>query len=330
MSNISVQKFSLKQLLVQFPPAIAALVLSVDTWLKHSQKTSLCTSQSCQIVSEYVRFGDTFLIVLGALFFWLLWLLLFFACRYDKKWLWGASFTLLLGSLAFDGGLLGFQFMALKERCALCIGVGLALFFCLVFFAWFRRSLAIAVLGFAVWVGGFTANSVLKFSPKTPQLSELTVFSWPGKETRDWPKFYLFFSLHCDHCSKLMANLAINNPTAFKWHLNPLDAKPSDLQRIAHILAAEKETKNLFLEILRIESLEQVEPISVPEGLEEKIKNVRDYFRGHGYKGVPLLIIDENPGRRVVLSGERYILNYLKKKGIVVTSIVFPRKELSD
>ncbi|WP_457571764.1 hypothetical protein [Desulfovulcanus sp.] len=326
---MEMRMFNWRRILVQLPPALAALILCADIWLKYARKTSLCTTHSCQIVGEYVRFGESFLIVLGASFFCILWLFLFFACRYDKKWLWATSLTLLFGSLAFDGGLLGFQFLALKERCALCIGVGLALFFSLISLAWFRRSVTIVALGLAVWSGGFTANSMLKFIPKIPKLSEVTVFSWSGKEARDWPKFYLFFSLHCGHCSKVMANLAINNPGDFRWFLIPLDSRLEDMQKIAHMVADGKKVDNIFQEILKLESEEEVEPIDVPEELEVKLNSARHYFKSLGYKGVPLLIVRERPGVMLTLVGEKRILDYLKQRGIVTKYIVFPEDVLN-
>ena len=318
------ERFNWRRILVQLPPALAALILSADIWLKLARKTSLCTTHSCQIVGEYVRFGETFLIVLGGSFFCILWLFLFFACRYDKKWLWTIVLTLLFGSLAFDGGLLGFQFLALKERCALCIGVGLALFFSLISLAWFRRSVTIVVLGLAVWSGGFTANSMLKFIPKIPKLSEVTVLSWHDKEVRNWPEFHLFFSLHCGHCSKVMANLAINNPGEFKWFLIPLDHRPEDMQKLAHLFNLAKKSKNIFRDILKFESEEEVEPVKVPEELEVKINSARQYFKSLGYKGVPLLIVREKPGVMLTLVGEKRILDYLKQRGVVRKYLVFP------
>ncbi|MEJ5242809.1 MAG: hypothetical protein WHT64_04510, partial [Desulfomicrobiaceae bacterium] len=102
----------------------AAAFLSLEVWMQAVRHTSLCTTTGCAVVGEYIRFGEGNLLKLGAAFFWLLWLVAFFAGRYPKAWIWGGFGLLVAGALAFDGTLLGFQFVALREFCLICAITG--------------------------------------------------------------------------------------------------------------------------------------------------------------------------------------------------------------
>jgi uncharacterized membrane protein len=306
-----------------FPLVIGAL-LSLEVWLQVAHQSSLCTTTSCQVVGEYVKFGELALIKAGAAFFWLLWLLLFFAHRYDKKWLWGSITLLLFGALAFDGALLGFQFVGLGEQCLICIGVALALFISLFLLARIQNSRLLALLGIAIWCGGFAANSVLNFSSKTPPLEECSFYEWGGEEESKGPEMYLFFSLHCSHCAEVMANLAVNLPGQVRWRFVTTDGRDEDLQRLAHVLAAKNLEKNPFLEVLRIEAEEEVEPVEVPEGLEETIARARTYFVNNGFTGIPVLIARENARRQITLRGSNGIMEYLREKKMIRREIRFP------
>lgn len=336
---------------------LAALFLSGEVWMQAVRHTSFCTTSSCDVVGEYIRFGEGNLIKLGAVFFWALWSLVFFAGRYDKIWLWSPAALIFLGALAFDGALLGFQFVALREQCLLCIVVAVVLFTGLFLFAWVRRSLLLACLGIAAWCGGFTANSVLDLDVIPPTIHSTAFLSLenadngtisasadgsingtanasanntaqvPANGTR-YPEHVLFFSLHCDHCAKIMLNLSVNTETLpGNWRLASVDNKEDDLHRLAHILAAPEATRNPFLATLRVESLDSVAPIDIPDNLRQTVREARTYFKTKGYLGVPILIVTERPGWEVVLRGEVSIMRYLLKNGILKRTLFFAPPE---
>ncbi|WP_462324404.1 hypothetical protein [Desulfoplanes sp.] len=311
-----------------------ALTLTTDVYLQTTRHASLCITTSCQVVGEYVRFGELMLVKAGAIFFWVLWLLVFFAGRYDKKWLWGLVTLILMGALAFDGGLLGFQFMVLREHCQLCIGVGAALFVLTVLFAWVRRSWLVLLLGLSVWTGGFAANSILVFSTELPPLSETAFLTWPdsrnGTSERLIPRYHLFFSLHCGHCSKVIANLAVNKADQADWTFHIMDSRDEDLERLSQILSANMTAENPFLEILHWESEETVPPIAIPDALREDIDKATTYFSSSGFRGVPLLIVDERPGVRIILSGASRIVGYLRQQGVIKHMINFGAQQLGE
>lgn len=301
----------------------AAVTLSVDVWLQITNSQSLCMTESCQVVGEYVHFGETLLIVAGAVFFWTLWLMSFFAGRYEAPWLWKTIKVLLLGAMAFDGALLGFQFVTVKERCLLCIGVALFLFAFAALLSWNRKKAYIFILAGAVWLGGFAANGILEYKISPASLDKIEVITRKGEKDRKWPRFYFFFGLHCAHCSKVLANLAVNNRDPFTWYLIPLNDSKKDLSRIKAIFGSKEIEKNAFLAVLEIENKkdEEIEPGRPPEEVIQGVKKAKEFFTSRGYKGVPILIVDENRGKRVVLQGVEAIMRYLKKKRLVVQTI---------
>ncbi|NLW80592.1 MAG: hypothetical protein GXY42_02815 [Desulfovibrionales bacterium] len=303
---------------------LAASFLSAEVWMQAIRHTSFCTTSSCDVVGEYVRFGEGNLIKLGAMFLWFLWGLVFFGGRYDRKWIWGAATLLLFGALAFDGAILGFQFMGLKEKCALCIVVGCILFVCTCLFAWVRRSLSIAFLGVAVWCGGFVANAVLDLNVVPPAIADTAFHSYENAPSNA-PQHVLFFSLHCDHCSKILANLAVNaQELRGKWLLACTDNKEEDMYRLATFLTSNATAENPFLEILRLESLDKVEPVPVPDELRQTVRTARAYFKMKGYQGIPVMVVVERPGWEMALRGEINILEYLRVRGFLQRELLFP------
>jgi hypothetical protein len=303
---------------------LSALFLSAEVWMQAARHTSFCTTSACDVVGEYIRFGEGNLIKIGAVFFWALWALVFFAGRYGKPWLWGPAAFILCGALAFDGALLGFQFIGLKEKCALCIVVAAILFTGLLLFSWVRRSWLTVCIGIAVWCGGFAANAVLDLNVVPPAILD-TAFLSHGENNGSGPQHVLFFSLHCDHCSKVLANLSINAQTLpGKWHLTCTDNKEDDFFRLASVLASNATASNPFLEVLRQESLETVPPVPVSEDLRQTVRTARAYFKMKGFQGIPVLVVLERPGWEMVLRGEGNIMDYLRIRGFLTRELNFP------
>jgi hypothetical protein len=303
---------------------LAASFLSAEVWMQAIRHTSFCTTSSCDVVGEYVRFGEGNLIKMGAAFFWFLWSLAFFGGRYDRKWIWGSATLLLFGALAFDGAILGFQFMGLKEKCLLCIVVGAMLFVTLCLFSWVRRTLLTVLLGIAVWTGGFAANAILDLNVTPPAIVDTAFTTWESAPDNA-PQHVLFFSLHCDHCSKILANLSINAQTLpGKWHLACTDNKEEDFYRLATVLQTEEGKQNPFLEVLRVESLDKPDPVPVSDDLRQTVRTARAYFKMKGFQGIPVLVVMERPGWEMVLRGENNITEYLRIRGFLKRELQFP------
>ncbi|MFP4167664.1 MAG: vitamin K epoxide reductase family protein [Desulfonatronovibrionaceae bacterium] len=310
--------YSLQLLLVA-----AALVLSIDVWMQTKHAEGLCATEGCKVAGEYVRFGELSLIIAGAAFYWFVWLLSFFAGRYDRIWLWNLILLLVLGAMAFDGGLLGFQLTAVQEKCLLCMVVAAFLFLASGLLAWCRKSLLIFALACAVWAGGFASTSALDYRHSAIELDRIEVISKKADPEHKWPRFYFFFGLHCGHCSEVLANLAVNNRDPFFWHLIPLNDKKEDLYRVRAILGSDEREENVFMAVLRVESTKDadIEPRLPPERTIEQIEKAKQYFSGRGFRGVPVLIVRENPGKKVVLEGKNSIMRYLKQKKLVVRTV---------
>lgn len=302
---------------------LAALFLSAEVWMQAVRHTSFCTTTACDVVGDYIRFGEGNLIKLGAFFFWLLWLLVFFAGRYPKPWIWGSAAMLLFGALACDGALLGFQFMGLKEKCLLCIVVASLLFSALALFSWARSSLLTVFVGISIWAGGFTANALLDLGVIPPDLPDTGFVAWTAPESQG-PQHVLFFSLHCDHCSKVLANLSINTEQLTgTWFFSSTDNKEEDFQRMATVQASEATQSNPFLEILRLESIDKVEPVSVSDDLRQTVRTARTFFKTKGFQGVPVMLVVERPGRELILRGEGTITAYLRERNYLHQELNF-------
>jgi len=300
----------------------AAAFLSLEVWMQAVRHTSLCTTTGCAVVGEYIRFGEGNLLKFGAAFFWLLWLVAFFAGRYPKAWIWGGFGLLVAGALAFDGTLLGFQFVALREFCLICAITGGLLGLTVAAAAWVRRSIGVLVLGLAAWSGGFAGSAVLDFQVQPPALQDTVFVSWGDTQNATAPRHVLFFSFHCGHCSKVLANLAINvEHLTGAWYLAPLDGREEDFYRMVAVqkVLAEKtedgKPENPFVAVLRQESMEHPAPVAVPESLRQTVRNARSYFKTKGFDGVPVLVVWQGPGRELILRGETAIFRYLRDQG---------------
>lgn len=303
--------------------ALAALFLSTEIWLQATRHTSFCTTSSCDVVGEYIRFGEGNLIKMGATFFWILWGLVFFAGRYDKTWLWGSALLIFAGALAFDGALLGFQFVGLKEKCALCIVVAATLFVGLGLLAWTRHSWQILMLGLAIWSGGFLANAVLDLQVIPPMVQNTAFVSY-GQDNSTGTRHTLFFSLNCDHCSKILANLSINTENlSGQWDLACVDNKEEDFFRLAAVLHSTAGRENPFLEVLRQETLEHPQALPISDTLRQATRTARAYFKISGFQGIPVLIVQERPGWEMALRGETNIMEYLRTRNFVQRELNF-------
>ncbi len=317
-SKLSLYRSFSKENCLKLVLFLSACILSVDVWLSYLQISGICTASSCRAVKEYVRFGESFLVLVGSIFFWITWIIVFFVFRYQLKMLWYIVLLLLLGALSFDGGLLGYQIIGVGVNCWLCLGIGAALFVSMVLFSWINRSILILVLGITVWMGGFAANSVLKMHPNIPELKETAFIHQSFKNKLSSTEFYLFFSLHCFHCSELFYNLAINQPLKGDWYLCCLDSRKKDLERLSSIIEKTTVKDNPFKHILLMKrQSSEAKSRSVSKELKTHVQKASAFFSSRGYTGIPTLIVKEKIGRELVLHGNKNIVEYLRKIEII-------------
>ena len=296
---------------------LAALFLTAHFYFISRGMQGLCSSKGCKISGQLLKFPEYNLIIAGAVFFWILWLLVFFACRYNKAILWNIVTTMLFAATAFDGVLLGFQFIEVKVLCWLCIGVGGALLASLVSFAWIRRSFLPIFLGASIWCGGFMGQAVLFTNVQTHSLSQTDFLTRPAKDKESAKDFYLFFSLNCPHCSQVMANIVLNKAWDVNWHLSSVDKKSEELNILANVLQSEDASKMPFVHILQSKQRGKFQNIPVPSKLKQQVENAWTFFNTSNYKAVPLLVVRENVGKDVYLIGAQSIAKYLYEKGMI-------------
>lgn len=299
----------------------SALVLTVERFLRIREAGGLCSTSSCELVATQLRIAEIYLIMGGAAFFWLMWLLVFFAGRYQKSWLWSLVCIGLYGALAFDGGLLGYQFVGMRLACLICAGVGAVLLGCLVLAAWSRKSFVLLLVGFSVFAAAFTANSLLRFQPeKAPRLEETAFAHQLATKEQKQPQMYLFFSLHCGHCSSVLKNIGFQPSTwEVDWHLSCVDTEEEDLQKLAFALSQTGSKGSIFLNLLEVKHNQELPegPVPVPDELKEQAHGAKTYLSHMGYAGIPTLVALEGPGRKVVLSGVGNIARYLWEKRLI-------------
>ena len=302
--------------LLQIFLLVCALALSLEYVLLFQGQPGLCRAESCQVVGRSVRYGEIFFVMLGALFFWLLWLLAFFAARYDKRLLWHGLLVILAGGLAFDGAIMGYQVFGLEELCWLCIGVAGGLGLALGLASLSRRSLSVLLAGLAVWSAAFAPASVLQYHPRTPKLEDTAFLSLAdsGKQQRS---YFLFFSLDCGHCSEVLLNLALSRPDSEGWHMCALDRDREDLAKLAAAMMQAKEPINPFTLVLEAKAGRAGKAKRIPARLKQSVEHASGFFKARGYSGVPLLIVKDRPGKEISLQGVDAIARHLFQEGLV-------------
>jgi len=310
------RKGNIRNLVLGAVILLCAVGLSLDYILQSLGAGSLCGTEACEVVGGYVRFGEKWLVMLGSLFFWVLFGFFFFACRYERPVLWAVVVLALVGALAFDGALLGYQFVGLGLMCWICVAVAAGLFLVLAALAWRRASLFLLVAGIAVWCGAFAGNSLLQFTPDMSRLQETAFLEQSASSGQGGPQYYLFFSLECPHCTEVFYNLARAAPTSGTWHFAAVNRDAPSRAKLAWAASSEN-GDSAFARILRAKKVELSGNPSVPENVREATRKAGNYFRSRDFGGVPVLVVLKDNGVRISLTGVQHISRYLWEQGVV-------------
>ncbi len=284
---------------------------------------SLCETDACEAAGGYLKFSENSLVLLGCLFF----LSLFVLSRLPdekKQYGWSAIWVLLIGALAFDGALMGYQATVPGPFCLLCAGTAAGLFLVLAAAALHGKFWVAFVLGLAVWCGGFSGNLAFEHSQskgdiaKLPTMEEAAVAertyieAEEAEETEN-AKYCLFFSVNCPHCSEVIYNLARSEPEG-RWYFSCVDQDPADLSRLAGIVRHCQE--GIFFRILQAKKEHDTER-PVPEKVRNAARKASAYFRSMDLPGVPTLVVKKRNGCRLYLPGTGNIARYLLNEGVV-------------
>lgn len=309
--------------------------LGVEFLLQTKFSTSLCGTQACDVAGSHLQagqLGEAGLLFLGFLFFVVLYGLFFLSQkvfrterdvlgRFSRTGFW----TLLIGALAFDGALMGYQIITPGPVCVLCAAVAAGLLVVLVVAAWHCGFKAAFVLGLAVWVGSFAGSAILDHGHEKAQ----SVSDSPGiqeaaavQEVFDesGARYCLFFSFNCSHCSEVLFNLAQSDLSG-RWHIACLDRDPEALARLAEVASQEGQYGNVFMRLMRAKAIKikqnGAESGYPPENLKTASENALACFRNWNLPGVPTLVVEKQNGVRVSLPGTRNIASFLQEEGFL-------------
>lgn len=301
---------------------LSGTALTVEIALQIFGGTSLCGVSDCKVAGEYIRFGETVLVQAGAVFFWLFFLLAFLAVRYPSVTFWQfAVLASLYGSVAFDGALLGFQFLQLKLFCKICAGVGVALLLTAISFACWKKSWRIFLLSLVVWISGFMANGLLLWSD-TGEIAKLeqSILIKIENSIGDYPKYHFFFSLHCGHCEDLLTDFSVNNDLLTEngnWYFHPVDLEQDDIAKLSLLPEIPEVKNNIFYAILKVKQM-QYRNLPMPEKKFFTVgKKAQAFFMAGGYSGIPLMIVRINPSVTLAFQGNEAIMKWLSGQKLI-------------
>ncbi len=301
---------------------LAGAALTAEVALQTLGGSSLCGVSDCKVAGEYVRFGELALVQAGAVFFWLFFLLAFFAVRHPSVAFWQfAILGCLYGSAAFDGALLGFQFLQLKLFCLICAGVGVALFLTAVAFGCWKKSWRVFFLAILIWLSGFAANGLLMWSD-IGEIAELkeSVLIKTEDIVGEYPAYHFFFSLDCRHCEDLLTDFSVNSKLLTEngnWYFHPVDLEQKNVAKLSLLTDISEVQNNVFYAILKAKQL-QSKNLPVPEKKFFTIgKKAQAFFMAGGYSGIPLMIVRVNPSVSLSFQGNEAIMKWLHGQKLI-------------
>jgi len=238
---------------------------------------AFCLNQGCKVVEELTKVPPLFVNLAGFLFF----VTLFVSSRWLKNgphpqvsW----TSLLLLGGLAAEGVLVGYQVFVIRTLCSYCLIVfGVVLFLNLI------GGLRQIILGLSVFAATIVAFSALNFGQPQLTLKNRTLLSGTFAKTSciaPENQLYLFFSANCPHCQTVIKTL--ENCNSCEMHFNPIEPiETLEHPELQHFPDYDPSLNRLILSLL-------------------------------GIKTVPVMIV-EKPNGFSVIKGEDPILSYINK-----------------
>lgn len=305
---------------------LAALLLGIELFLQNKGE-SFCKTATCDIIGDYTRFGETFILGAGVQFFLVTATLFFFIYKYRKTeitWLTTLVSLLLVGAMAFEGVLLGFQFFSLQSVCLLCAAVFGTIFVLLLLWSVALHSPRLLLFGIAVCCAGIAGMYTLNTAPGLGK-SELgldAVYKQAGFTDRQVQKrrLTLIISMTCPHCSTVVRQMALHKNLlsddllAFAF----TDKKDQPLQAVG-LFAANMARSDDILSFLYFVKTGQAgkntafhrPDDAVLDAVRKQSLHTGQFLRLLGLNGVPVLVADENSEQIRILVGAKAILEYL-------------------
>jgi len=292
-----------------------SVVLSIESFL-NLEDNSLCHTSACDIVGNYIHFGDSVLTTGGAVFFWILSLVFFFAYRYPKQ-LNSLPLLLLLPALAFDGALLGFQFMTIKQQCLLCITVAVILIIISSLYCSSRQSKTIALAGLLIWFAGFAASSLMIMPEPQNAFSRMILYTKhtvpPQDKKTHHTKMTLVFSMHCPHCHDVIEYLMKQNGSTTHWQIASIDIDADSISKLSNILSKTTPDKNIFKELFFAPQKTISSDNEPSPNIKKRANAARSFLSNLGLTAIPVLVVEEN-GSKTIITGSHKIIPYLEHR----------------
>ncbi len=285
-----------------------AITLSIESFLSLQNK-SLCKTEACAVVSKYLTISESFLVSAGALYFWILALIIFFSERYPKiKYL---PFFLLAPALAFDSTLIGFQIFTIQQKCILCITVAAFLVLITFLFCFSRKSFVILICFIFVWLGGFGVNKFIAMPTPQGAYYNMAFYSTGNKKltTQNFsPQMTLIFSMNCSHCLKVIRFLANNYPTDVNIKLASIDSDHKSLSQLSLFLRQVSSDSNPFSLLGDIKEKKISTDAPISKNLKIQSKNALSFLSNLGITNIPVLVADiSNKEKKVLISVDKII-----------------------
>lgn len=292
---------------------LAAAALIAERYANEAGK-SLCHTSACAIVTKFVRLGEPLLLSIGAGGFLLLAVTIFFAGRYGKHPILRFLPTLtLIGAASFDGALLGFQFITLRQHCQLCISVAIALGLVTLLYSASRRRWSILCSVITVWIAGFMANAILIMPDTSVANTGMIFYERPAAPVHTRPPVAtLIFSLECPHCATVLEKMAQQNFDDITWRFAITDDSGKSYEKLGHFYDNLSVTTNPFqLLVDSKKSRARVVDSKILQKFPELARQARLFLANNGLHAVPVLVFREPNDKITIIPGTPGILNFL-------------------
>jgi uncharacterized membrane protein len=269
---------------------------------------ALCFSDGCRVVESLTRIPPLFFNLIGFGWFAATAAVLRRAVRrpwYDVDW----PRVLLLGGLAVEGVLFGYQLFVARAFCAYCLTI-FAVVVALNLLAGRDQVLRAG----AVFGSMLLMFSLLRFGVSRPEAAAgtraLDAGTYAVRRCSDPAKqLYLIFSSKCPHCQDVIRTL--ENCNSCNFHFNPIDRLGSfELAGIELSASYQPEVNQNLLSLLGIEEVPVLLAVG-PEGI-SVIKGqqaITGFIKEECFRTAPVLYLDpsrplESDSLRLIRQGD--------------------------
>lgn len=229
----------------------AATMIALQIAIQLITGSSLCLNAGCEIVEHLTTISPLYLNILGLIYFFLLFWLLF---NLKPKFWFDIDLIglMLVSGLVFDAALMAYQIFVARTFCGYCL-----IIFALMIILTLLYGLRQMAVGVAILAAVGLSFSILTFFPmgaKSKTYSLKTAAYGVKSCSSPTKEIYLIFSSDCPHCQKVIETL--NNCNSCDLYLNPIDTvKSLHLSGLELNHQFSPEINRLILKVLAIDSV---------------------------------------------------------------------------